>query len=215
MEFPQERKTTEEQISLVETWVNKFSETGEVGYIDKTDLREVLEHFGANFYDNGSKERLEQLSCLAAYSNAKKAPGMSAVWGEERIRVKGEFNKWCEEWAKEYTEKTGKKLPKIIQKGKEYFKSGMVAFFGEITAYAAGRMEFTLLKTRLEARYKNGRIYQEEQRIDGIEDKYAKVTMVDVYEKDGKTVVEVKEIRPSSFPPGFPEAAWKEIKSWK
>lgn len=219
-----EQVPIDERIAIIDSWVGKFSETGEVDYIEGGILQEVLENFGADFYDRGDKERFKRLSSLSKFSNAGKGPGMRAVWGKDIFGKESKYNSWADDWAREYMEKTGKRLPKLKQKSKtkknpdgspvilEYYNSGMVAFIGDITAYAAGRTDFGIMKTRLEARLHNGKIFQEEQSIKGVEEKYKKVFMVDVYEKDRETIVEPKDTRPSSFPPEFPRAAWEYIK---
>lgn len=209
-----ERKipTIEEKRQVVSEWMNKFSETGEVSYVDRQMFSEVLSEIGANFMDEGSKERLNALSTLAEYSNKGKAPGMRVVWGTKF----DEYKAWCGKWAEDYKVNTGKKLPAIKQKGKRYETSGMLAFFGEITSYAAGRMEFTLLKTRLEARYNNGVLYEKHQKIDKSDSSpWKRVPMVDVYEKDGKVITKIKNIRLSSFPQNLPTDAWGYLKTQK
>lgn len=204
--------TIEKKRQVVSEWMNKFSETGEILYIDRQVFSEVLSDMGANLMDGGSRERLNSLSTLAEYLNKGKALGMSATWGAKF----DEYKAWCATWAEDYKVNTGKKLPAIIQKSKRYETSGMLAFLGEITSYASGRMEFTLLKTRLEARHSNGVLYEEHQVIDkSDESPWKKVTMVDVYEKDGKTMIKTKKIRPSSFPQNFPADAWEYLKTQK
>lgn len=215
----------EEKIAAVDGWIGKFSETGKVDYIEEDILREALENYGADF-SQGDKERQERLLSLSNFSNAAKGEGMRAVWGENMFGKEGQFNVWANTWAREYMERTGKKLPKLTQKSKTekdvegepmvkvYYNSGLVAFMGDVTAYTAGRIGFGEMKTRLEARFSNGQTYQAEQQIKNIEKRYKKIIIIDEYVKDGKRFTEAKKIRPSSFPPEFPNAAWEHIKTW-
>lgn len=216
----------EKKIALVDDWINKFAESGEVEQLEQGVLKEVLEKFGANFDDQDSEERRERLLSLSKYSNAKRGSGMRAVWGEEKFGKKGEFNLWANRWAVKYMKETRKKLPKLEQKSKTkkdgdgnpivnvYYNSGMVAFAGDITSYASGNIDLDTFKGRSEARHFNGKLFQKEQRIKKIKRMYRRVEMIDVVEKDGNITEESKKIRPSSFPPEYPIAAWEQLKTF-
>ncbi|MEK7188511.1 MAG: hypothetical protein AAB685_01505 [Patescibacteria group bacterium] len=119
---------------------------------------------------------------------------MRAIWGSRL----DEFKKWTEGYVKAYEGEKGQLLPELKPSGVKY--SGMVQFFGEVTSYAAGEIDFETLKVHLEARAKNGRLWEEGKREERVR---IKVSTSD------------KPILLSSFPPGFPAVAWKKIESWR
>jgi hypothetical protein len=196
--------TIEHEIALVEGWIREFSQTDKLpqGMLrpeGQASLRRVLTEFGANF----ELTILEHWS-LAVYTNAGKAPGMRAVWGDEKF---AEYKAWTKAWASDY-EASGNKLPRLGKKpkagepDKRPVNSGMIALFGEITAFADGVMSADDLEKYLENRAQNGRLWQKGKRKKGDR------VRVQVPTSD-------KPILLSSFPPGFPSAAWEHIKSWK
>jgi hypothetical protein len=208
----EEKRPVEEKISVVDGWIETISSTETVEYINTLLLSEVLEYCGANFFDGGKKERRDELRTLIEYSNKRRAPGMRAVWGKNY----DEYRDWTEEYVRKYEDETDRSLPLIRQKDKDtgevkiYKNSGMLQFIGELTAYADGRMGFRLLKDNLETRARNGRLRQQ-----GRKEELKTIDMDERKIKDGKVVIEPKEIKPSSFPPGFPSVAWEKIKTWR
>ena len=116
----------DEKLAVVGNWILRFDAKGKVGEIDRSLLKEVLEGLGANL-----KER-EGLNPLSGYTNKSKRSGLNEAWGEEKVDG---FWEWINDYIEEY-EESGKTLPGL---GKRKLKfSGMRAFFGELTALAAG-----------------------------------------------------------------------------
>jgi hypothetical protein len=181
-------ETVETQV-IVEEWIGAISTEGKVGEINPSLLREALEGSGANF------EPTPELVALASYTNKAKRPGLNSVWGEERVE---EYKSWAKAYVEEYEAKSGKPLPELKPSGSK--TSGMIQFFGELTAFASGKTNFSDYKTYTEARALNGRLWQE-----GKKDERVRV----------KVPTSKSPILLSSFPPGFPVAAWEKIKSWK
>lgn len=171
--------------AIVNEWINKFSQEGIVDQLDPKILKPVMEYCGANFEIG---EDALALHGLREYSNAAKAESMRAVWGEKYDQYKN----WTKEYIAKYESSTGDTLPELKPSGVK--NSGMVQFFGELTSYAAGQIDFTTLKIYQEARAKNGKLWAEDR-------------------KDERTKIIVptskEPILPSSFPPGFPLDAWK------
>lgn len=201
-----EALSTEEKIAVVDSWVEVFAETGEVGFIERQALAEVLEHFGADFLDGSNPERRRQLRTLAGHSNKDRASGMQAVWGSRY----DEYVAWTEGDVTQYEEGAGKPIPHITQKGREYKNSGMIQFFGRLTAFADGHFSWFDFKSYFEASAKNGRMVAE-----GAEGEKAKIWLTEWLDKDGKRVEKTTQKRPASIPPGFPKVAWAKIKSFK
>lgn len=177
-----------EQITIVDEWIDKLSREGVVDNLDIKTISTVLEHFGANF------EIGEQLEDLSEYSNKAKAGAMRSIWGGRY----DEYKMWVERWVQEFETTPGNQtLPKLDKSGSK--TSGCIQFFGELTAYSAGKLEFDNFKRFIETRAINGRLWQE-----GKKDERLRVN-----------VPSGKVIHPSSFPPEFPRAAWGKIKSFK
>lgn len=200
--------SAEKKIETVDEWISTFSERGELGQIDIMLLKGVLESFSANFENLDEEGR----GSLSKYSNKGKHLGIGQVWGARRA----EFKTWTEEWVKDYEQGTGRELPKIVFTDEETGEKrpskteGMRQFLGEVTAYAAGCMDFPSLAMRLGARHYNfgkpkDKLEEEGGRL--------KITIpgYNLSEETGKEI----PFAPASFPPEFPKAAWERIKSWK
>lgn len=134
-----ERKELDKQIAIVDSWINRMATEAVVGReVTPVILKTVLAEYGANF------DPQLDLESLAGYTNKTKRKGLENVWGE--ARVKGFLN-----WAKSicvptYERKYGHELPTLYDPVTKTFDnvkySGMMAFFGELTAYAAGKKIF-------------------------------------------------------------------------
>jgi len=174
---------------IVKSWIAAFSETGQLGEMDRDLLRAVLEAHGAKF----SEITPEVQASLQKYSNKGRAEAMRHIWGERF----DEYKIWTNEWVADYEERTGQTLPALTKSGRK--NSGMIQFLGEITAYAAGELSYEHLKLRLETRLYNGLAWAEGRREER-----------KLISKPGTE----KLFRPSSIPPGFPTDAWEKIKGW-
>lgn len=179
----------EERLAVVESWVKKMGEEGVVEDIDPQLVKGVLEGLGANF-----EIPEEAKESLGKYSNLNKRLGMDAVWGKDRV---DEFKKWLkDEYILGYEEKTRRLLPTLYDRKTGEFDnnkhSGMMQFFGELTAFAAGIKSFADYQRLTENRAKKGREWQE---------------------RDLSKHYEPSPNAP--FPPGFPKAAWDYIRTWK
>lgn len=171
----------EEKLAVIDSWIEVVASQGLVNEIEPEILKDVLTEFGADL------EPREELSPLAKYSNKARRPGMDAVWGKEKVNA---YKKWISQYVVDYEIKTGRDLP--VLEGTSIKTSGMMQFFGELTALAAGKMDFEDYKRLTEDRARKGQLWQEK----------------DLNEP-------VNPSPHSSFPPGFPKAAWEQIKSWK
>lgn len=189
METDIKQKELEEKNVIVESWVKTISEKGIVGKeVTPEILKSVLENIGANF------ENELKLEPLRKYSNLNKRPGLDAVWGKKRIDV---YKKWVKDiYIPQHEQKTGKTLPTLYDKKTKTFDNikhaGMMQYLGELTAYAAGKIDFENYKRLTEDRIKKGKVWAEKR------------------ENDSYT--------PSphaSFPPEFPIDAWDYLKSTK
>lgn len=178
----------EDSIDLMDQWIRGLTESGAVGIISPEVVCNSLSECGGNF------EQAETLDSLGEYTNKARADAMRMVWGSRY----DEYKSWADQWANDYEANEGnRELPKLEKSGSKI--SGMLHFFGELTAYASGKLDFDSLKLYLETRSRNGKLWQ-----DGKKEERAKVT-----------IPSGKEIRISSFPPSFPEYAWEKIKSWR
>lgn len=188
MSEQEEKRITEDNIRAVGLWVVSFMR-GEVGEVDVQVLKSALVEVGANFEVEG-----EALKSLGQYTNKSKRPGLDAVWGKDRVE---EYRAWLKTWVYDFEEEAGTPLPALKRSGSKI--SGMLQFFGELTAIAAGQMTFEDFKRFEEARQLNGLYW--------------------LFANDKRVRIKVptaeKPIRPSSYPPGFPTHAWRYIKSWK
>lgn len=182
-----ERRPIEEAIAAVDQWIDLIC-GGVVERIDRQVLKEVLEACGARFEKEASRS-------LRKYTEKGKAPGMKLVWGE-RFE---EYKKWVGEYIKVFEASPAhRELPKLLPSGRK--NSGMIQFFGELTAFAAGSLSFANFKKFTQARAENGLLWQLGRSRERIRIK----------------VPTAKEpILLSSFPPGFPRDAWDKIKEWR
>lgn len=192
MKDQKENVPPDEKIALVDEWVVEFSRSNELKEIDRGFLRDVLEVYGARWEMVESKRE-----SLGKYTNKGRAPAMRIIWGD-RFE---EYKKWTREYVSSYEEKTGSTLPALKPSGIK--TSGMIQFFGEITALAGlteNELPFQLIRQKLETRARNGRAWVEGRKQDRVRIRVPKSE---------------KPILLSSFPPEFPNKAWEKIKSWK
>lgn len=173
-------------------WINDISINHRVTEIPKETVKDVLEEFGASF-EISEKER----ESLRGYSENERALGMHAVWGEKFDKYKIWIRK---EYIPNYEERTGKELPMLIrQKNSTSDKaptgrknSGMIQFLGELTSYATGEVDSKTFQMYLEARVKNGWLWEEGRSKEGLRI---------------KVPTSKNPIRPASIPPEFPVKA--------
>lgn len=182
-----ERRSIEEAIAAVDQWIDLIC-GGVVEAIDKQILKETLEACGARF-------EKEAIRSLRRYTEKAKAPGMKLVWGE-RFE---EYKKWVGEYIKVFEASPAhRELPKLLPSGRK--NSGMIQFFGELTAFAAGAISVERFEVLTQARAENGLLWQLGKSKERIRLK----------------VPTAKEpILLSSFPPGFPRNCWDKIKEWR
>jgi len=214
---------------VLDYWIRGMAEQHEVKKMPVDILREVLESYGANF-ENLSEEGRKGLSM---YSEKKRKMGMNEVWGE---KLEG-YDNWTNEYAEKYESENEKKLAKMVNTGhlvNEDRKAsgdknvGMKSFFRDITAYAAGSLNFDDLTLILGARVENGFIgamtpeekgdrkkiiIEWDREIDPTKGPLTKDPRPSrIY--PGEFVADDKqEIRPASFPPEFPIEAFGWIKN--
>ena len=113
---------------------------------------------------------------------------MDVVWGKERV---DQFKNWLtRDYIPTYEEKTGKALPSLEDSDIKH--AGMLQFFGELTAFAAGQKTFEEYKRLTEDRARKGKVWQERN-------------PEELYFKSPH----------ASFPPGFPMDAWNYLESQK
>lgn len=182
-----ERRPIEEEIAAVGQWIDLVS-GGVVECIDGQILKEVLEAHGARF-------ETEAIRSLRKFTEKDKASGMVLVWGE-RFE---EYKKWVGGYIVSFEASPAhRELPRLMPSGRK--NSGMLQFFGELTAFGAGAIPFEEFKALTQARAENGLLWQLESSKELIKIK----------------VPTAKEpILLSSFPPGFPRACWEKIKEWR
>lgn len=193
-----EIRPSTEEIEAVTAWIKSFENYDHEGNVDikepdKELLVKVFSHFSADFKEKPGME------ALGEYSNLRRRPGMDAVWGQEYVN---QYNDWTQQWAIEYEETTGKKLPRLVKSGKK--TSGPRQWLGELTAYLAGYMDFGTYKRHTEARLKNGWLYAESQEEDKAHLKEKRIKI--------QTSAKPEPMRPSSIAPGFVKKAWKWMK---
>jgi len=176
----------EKMSSTLEDWVRNLDQ-GKVEEVDIPELRAALEAHGANFAELGEDDRRS----LRKFSNAGKANGVRAVWDDKF----SEYKRWTDDVADGYPEGT---LPHLEKSGSD--TAGMKAFFGELTALAAGEMSIGDFRKYEEVRIQNGIFFAE-----GHKDE--RLTIV-------TPTSEGKPIKIASVPPGFPSKAWSKIMSW-
>ena len=200
-----ETLSIQEKFAVVDEWVRKLSESDSAGEIDRGLLREVFERRGANFEISEEAKR-----SLKKWTNEGNGPGIKAVWGSRITEYKAWTRGYCDDYEKEH----GVTLPhiKFVKKSGEVSirkNSAMLRFLYLLTRFAAfsetedPRFDFNRLKWELEARAQNGRL-----RARGIGDEQKEKFEFLVRPDTGEAHI------PSSFPPGFPQAAWEKIKSW-
>jgi len=194
--------------------IKNFAETGKFPRTDSQVVRSVFEEHGANF----DKLDGEGRESLTKYSNKGKHVGMEQVWGSSlgSLSLRYKFKIWAEKWAMDYEKSTGKELPTIIFTDEDTGKKtpskteGMRQFLGELTAYAAGCLQFTDIEKRLEARYYNfersGKIPEE----DGGRRKMV-ISGHNIIKETGKE----KPFALASIPPEFPKDAWDWLQTQK
>jgi len=189
MEPDSGQKELEEKNAIVNSWVKTISEKGIVGEeVTPEILRNVLENLGASF------EAQLELEPLGKYSNLNKRPGLDAVWGKNRIDA---YKKWAKDiYIPQHEQETGKPLPTLYDRKTNTFDNikhaGIMQYLGELTAYAAGKMDFEKYKRLTEDRIKKGKAWAEK----GKNDSYTPSPH-------------------ASFPPKFPLDAWDYLKSTK
>jgi len=184
-----ELDSIEKKIAVVENWIGKITAEGVVDQIDPSLVREVLESFGANF-EISEEERLS----LRRYSNLNRRLGMDATWGTDQVN---EYKRWLiDEYIPQYERRTGRELPTLYDGKTDKFDnikhSGMLQFFGELTAFAAGEKSFADYQRLTEDRVRKGKEWQERE-------------LNAPYEPSPH----------APFPPEFPQEAWGKIKSWR
>lgn len=181
--------TQEGEQEFVDEWIDSISESGRVREIDPGLIKKVLESFGANF-EISEEERLS----LRKYSNLNRRPGMDAVWGADQVN---EYKRWLiDEYIPQYERRSGRELPTLYDRKTDKFDnikhSGMLQFFGELTAFAAGEKSFADYQRLTEDRVRKGKEWQERE-------------LNAPYEPSPH----------ASFPPEFPQVAWGKIKTWR
>lgn len=177
-------------------WFRDLDLVGEVRNLPHELLRGYLEQLGANF------ENEEAFSSLEAYGNKSRRGGMDIVWGRERTQ---QYQSWCREWVAQYETQEGNvRLPRLVKKDgnlRSYSEtSGMLQFFGQLTAYAAGVLDFYDFARFTEARLHNGKMWQEGRKNERIR--------VQVPTDENPKLL-------SSIPPGFIHDFTQLLESWR
>lgn len=157
MENIKNQITPEKNYEQFNLWLKNLSENGKVGEIEPAVVRFVLEAAGANFEISESAH-----VSLGKYSNKEKRQGLNEVWGEAKV---DSFKTWVVGEYIPYIEKeAGRELRTLWDWNTQTFDdvkhSGMMAFFGELTAYAAGDLSMEKYRTRTENRYAKGKKWQ-------------------------------------------------------
>lgn len=156
-------------------------------------LREVLEHLGADFSE--TSENSSALKTLYKKTNAGRKDGMDAVWGENFM---SSFKRWTTDWADNYEERTGRKLPTVkTPKGTKVKTSGMRQFFSEMTAYAYGAMDEETFQLHSAGRVLNGEL--------SVQKKEKKSLKREGHRKNIST--------PGSIPPEFIPDLWNALEN--
>src|SRR5258706_5134353 len=96
-------RPTEEEIIIVNNWINNLSETGKLAEMDPMLLRSVLFEYGAKFEISD-----EEKSSLSKFNNVDRRKGMDAVWGNKQIK---DYRIWLKHWVEDFETKTNKPLP--------------------------------------------------------------------------------------------------------
>jgi hypothetical protein len=229
MENMVNKETIEQKQAMITDWIKNISETQKVEKISASYLREVLESYGANF-ENLSEENKKNLSMYAEKNRIK---GMEVVWGEKFDDYKNWIN---ETYIPDYENRTGKELPKMVnvfdpknpeRKASKRKDMGMISFFGDLTGYASGNLNFENFELLMKARTENGMIRElPKEKRDGLK---TKRILWDREVEPGTDLTTLKQktdpetgdliprdmqlIRPASFPKEFPIVAWKKIQT--
>lgn len=135
---------------IVLQWLSSLAimtDEGSIPFIPAPTLKEFFIRVGA--LKEPSAQALESLS---KYTNAGKAPGMKEIWGERFA----EFKQLADRSVVTYESQFGV-LPALQPSGIK--TSGMIALFGELTAYAYGAMDWETLNKYLSARLVNGYLW--------------------------------------------------------
>jgi hypothetical protein len=189
-----EHGVSEEGEQQVEDWLCVMSLNGEVGDVDTMALRGVLEGLGLNI------DRLDEVEdarkSLHKYTNGASRYGVAVGWGKKRVE---EYKAWCAEQVEEIEEQSGMELPGLDESGSKV--SGMLQFFHEITALAAGELSMAKFTKYMQVRLKNGQLWQ-----DGRKGERIKVTT---------PISKGDAVRIASIPPGFIPKAWEWLQSTK
>lgn len=176
----------------LEEWFQGLDD-GRVEDIDIAELRSFLEAHGANF----SEIKEEDRASLRKFTNKGKADGMNAVWGDMFARYKA----WADSVAEEYDTETLRTLKKPSgAESSESRVAGLRAFFGELTALAAGAMTLDEYRRYAEVRLQNGILIAQGRKDDRI--------------KIETPTSEGAKIRIASVPVGFPSRLWNKIQTW-
>ncbi len=229
IEKPNFVESIESKTVIVEKWIKNIGEQQRVGEIPVEILRDVLTHYGADF-ENLSGESKDNLS---KYAEKERNKGLVVVWGEKL----NDYKIWADSFIEDYEERTGRELPKMKnvpdlknqeRKASEIKNLGMISFLGDITAYAAGSLDFENFKFLLQTRAENGAIRElpKEERKGKtkrilwnreLEPGKEPLTKDPRYDKEtGELIPKDKQlIRPASFPPEFPAKAWQWISTKK
>lgn len=195
-----ETRPDAEEAEAVDEWIRSSGNYDSEGTVTIEEPDEelfvgVFSHLGADF-----EPEPEMVASLSEYSNLRRRSGMDAVWGQEFM---DQYNVWTQEWVTEYEASTGKKLPKL---GKGDIKtSGPRQWFGELTAYLVGTIDFETYKGYTETRLRNGWLFAESQEEGKAHLRKERVKI--------QTPAKPGLMRASSIPPGFVEEAWEWIKT--
>jgi len=184
----------EEKTVVVGEWIKRISEQQIVQNIDPETVKDVLQtSVGAKL------EAREFLAPLGEHTNKAKRPGLNEAWGKEKVD-----NVWVfiDGFISGYEKGSQKDLPKLERSGHKF--SGMRSFFGELTGFAAGEIPFERFKENTESRAKLGKFRQIGKKLpkDSKDPNYLKILI----SNEGTYKF------PASFPPGFPEALFEELK---
>ncbi len=207
----QEHRPIEEKVAAVGKWLSSiqvkegaadFSQLHDpnvpstefvtVPEIEPELLRDVLEHFGADF--SHTPERDKQLKKLRQKNNLWRREGMDAVWGKVFM---DKFNTWTVDWANRYEAENNRVLPTVEYKGKQHKTSGLRHVLGHLTAYPADEITWSTFKKRMAGRVLTGYLYAN--------DKQPKDLSNEGY--TGETQF------PGSIPPEFIPDFWNALKN--
>jgi hypothetical protein len=151
------KRLFEEKQAEVTDWVARIGNEGIVSEINPQLVKEVLEGLGAK----GEISEVAKES-LASYSNLKKRPGLDEAWGREKVDA---YKNWVKSvFIPQYEQKVGKELHTLWDPKTETFDnikhSGMMQFFGELTAFAEGVLPMEEYRRLTEDRVRKGREFE-------------------------------------------------------